>query len=97
MADAGEGIVFGEDGDDRRAAAGGGAERCGHVADWAFDIESADGEKLRQPSRRFFFAVGDFGIGVDAQAEVGQRIAVSVDGGAGALFEGREIHEGRLA
>ena len=97
VADARQRVVLGEDGDDRRAGTGARSKCRRHLDDPALDVEAAGREILGEPRGRFVFAVGDFGIGLNAQAKLDQRIAVSVDRGASALFECGDVHRDRLA
>ena len=74
VADTGQAVVLGADRDVQRAAAGTRHERRGQVVHAGLHAEARLVERLRQPSRGFFFFEAQFGMGVDAVAEGDQSV-----------------------
>src|SRR4029450_216001 len=70
VSDAGERVVFAEDGDGRSfSRLDGGAERRLHPARALLDLEALLGEELREPGAGFDLLVGQLGMVVDLDGE----------------------------
>jgi hypothetical protein len=79
VTDARQTIVLGADRDVQRARTGARGERGRQVADPALDFEAGAVERLAEPSARLLFLEAEFGMGVDAMAEIDQLLAALFD------------------
>jgi hypothetical protein len=83
VAEAGQGVVLGDEADGGDAGAGAGAvlgdERGGQAVDPALDREAAGGELVRQQRRRGVFPPGGLGVLVQSAADGQQGVEPLVD------------------
>ncbi len=70
VADAGKAIVFGANADVQRPGSGAGAERRWEVGNAFLHCETGVGQKLTEPGRGLLFFEAQFGMGMDAVAEL---------------------------
>ena len=92
VADAGERIVLGKDGDRRCAVTGDGAKRRRQVGDARRDIEALVAQEARQPFAGLELLERKLRVGVDAMTERNQTLRLRIDGGAGAGFQCVNVH-----
>ncbi len=79
MTDRRQAVVLGADRDMQRARAGASGERGRQVADPTFDLEAGAVEHLAEPSACLLLLEAEFGMGMDAMAEIDQRFAALLD------------------
>jgi hypothetical protein len=87
VADAGQGVVLGDEGDTRLARAERRAEGGGDLADAALQGEAVGLEVGGQLLGRPVLLESDFGVGVDVEGDRDELVAAAIDVGGGALFE----------